>query len=122
MNELLLAVPLVTTLFHYGRFSLEDVRVFASRNSTGVRGIRLADGDEVKIGDHVWLGFGTYVLKGVSMQIRAGDRVAILGKIGSGKSTILRLLGGLYQPTEGLVQVDGIDLRQIDPADLKEFT
>jgi ATP-binding cassette subfamily C protein LapB len=59
------------------------------------------------------------VLKGVSMQIRAGDRVAILGKIGSGKSTILRLLGGLYQPTEGLVQVDGIDLRQIDPADFR---
>ncbi|WP_374594008.1 type I secretion system permease/ATPase [Aquabacterium sp.] len=59
------------------------------------------------------------VLKGVSIQIRAGDRVAILGKIGSGKSTILRLLGGLYQPTEGLVQVDGIDLRQIDPADFR---
>ncbi len=59
------------------------------------------------------------VLKGVTMQIRAGDRVAILGKIGSGKSTILRLLGGLYQPTEGLVQVDGIDLRQIDPADFR---
>jgi ATP-binding cassette subfamily C protein LapB len=59
------------------------------------------------------------VLKGVTLQIRSGDRVAILGKIGSGKSTILRLLAGLYQPTEGLVQVDGIDLRQIDPADFR---
>lgn len=59
------------------------------------------------------------VLKGVSLNIGAGDRVAILGKIGSGKSTILRLLGGLYQPSEGLVEIDGIDLRQIDPADFR---
>ncbi len=59
------------------------------------------------------------VLHGVSLSIRAGERVAILGKIGSGKSTILRMLGGLYQPTEGFVEVDGIDLRQIDPADFR---
>jgi ATP-binding cassette subfamily C protein LapB len=45
--------------------------------------------------------------------------VAILGKIGSGKSTVLRLLGGLYLPTEGYTEVDGIDLRQIDPADYR---
>lgn len=59
------------------------------------------------------------VLKGVNLQIQPGERVALLGKIGSGKSTILRLLGGLYQPTEGFVEVDGIDMRQIDPADFR---
>ena len=59
------------------------------------------------------------VLKGINVQIRPGERVAILGKIGSGKSTILRLLAGLYQPTEGFAAVDGIDLRQIDPADFR---
>ncbi len=59
------------------------------------------------------------VLKGVSLEIRPGERVAILGKIGSGKSTILRLLAGLYQPTDGFVEVDGIDLRQIDPMDFR---
>jgi ATP-binding cassette subfamily C protein LapB len=45
--------------------------------------------------------------------------VAILGKIGSGKSTALRLLAGLYQPTQGAAEADGIDLRQIDPADYR---
>ncbi len=59
------------------------------------------------------------VLKGVNLKIQAGERVAILGRIGSGKSTILRLLAGLYQPVEGMVEVDGVDLRQIDPVDYR---
>jgi ATP-binding cassette subfamily C protein LapB len=59
------------------------------------------------------------VLRNVTMRLEAGERVAILGRIGSGKSTILRLLGGLYQPAEGMVEVDGIDLRQIDPAEFR---
>lgn len=64
-------------------------------------------------------GHAPLVLKKVSLQIRAGDRVAVLGRIGSGKSTLLRLLGGLYLPTEGMVESDGLDLRQIDPADFR---
>jgi len=60
------------------------------------------------------------VLKGVSLRIEPGERVAILGRIGSGKSTILRLMAGLYQPSEGMVEVDGIDLRQLDPADYRQ--
>ena len=59
------------------------------------------------------------VLKGVTLKLRAGERAAVLGRIGSGKSTVLRLLAGLYQPTEGLVDVDGIDLRQVDPAEFR---
>ena len=59
------------------------------------------------------------VLKGVTLRFEPGERVAILGRIGSGKSTVLRLLAGLYQPTEGQVEVDGIDLRQIDPSDFR---
>ncbi|MCX2864966.1 type I secretion system permease/ATPase [Paucibacter sp. PLA-PC-4] len=59
------------------------------------------------------------VLKGVNLRLKAGERVAVLGRIGSGKSTVLRLLAGLYQPTEGMVEVDGIDLRQIDPAEFR---
>ena len=62
---------------------------------------------------------GPRVLKGVTLRFEAGERVAILGRIGSGKSTVLRLMAGLYQPSEGHVEVDGIDLRQIDPADFR---
>lgn len=58
-------------------------------------------------------------LNNVSFRIGAGERVGIIGRIGSGKSTVVRLILGLYEPSEGSVLVDGTDMRQIDPADLR---
>ncbi len=58
-------------------------------------------------------------LKGVSFRIAAGEKVAVLGRSGSGKSTLLRLMLGLYQPSSGAVLIDGIDLRQLDPGELR---
>jgi ATP-binding cassette subfamily C protein LapB len=55
----------------------------------------------------------------LSFNIEPGERVGILGRIGSGKSTVARLLIGLYEPAEGAVLMDGTDIRQIDPADLR---
>ncbi|MDR2788226.1 MAG: type I secretion system permease/ATPase [Candidatus Accumulibacter sp.] len=58
-------------------------------------------------------------LKNVSLSIKPGEHVVILGRTGSGKSTLQKLMLGLYQPSEGAVFMDGIDLRQLDPADLR---
>jgi len=58
-------------------------------------------------------------LEGVSFTIEPGEKVAILGRIGSGKSTIARLLLGLYEPDRGAVHIDDTDIRQIDPGDLR---
>lgn len=58
-------------------------------------------------------------LKGLNCRINAGEKVVVIGRIGSGKTTLQKLLLGLYQPTAGAVSIDGVDLRQLDPADLR---
>jgi ATP-binding cassette subfamily C protein LapB len=55
-----------------------------------------------------------------NLTIRPGEKVGIIGRAGSGKSTIARLVLGLYEPTEGRVRVDGLDLAQLDPAELRQ--
>ncbi|HMV16653.1 MAG TPA: type I secretion system permease/ATPase [Zoogloea sp.] len=55
----------------------------------------------------------------ISFRLQAGEKVAIIGRIGSGKTTIEKLILGLYQPTAGAVLIDGIDARQVDPAELR---
>lgn len=58
-------------------------------------------------------------LSGVSFTINPGERVAILGRVGSGKSTIARLILGLFPPEDGLVLLDGTDLHQFDLGELR---
>ncbi len=58
-------------------------------------------------------------LDNVSFNIDPGDRVAIIGRVGSGKSTIARLILGLYEPDDGAVLVDDADVRQLHPDDLR---
>ncbi len=58
-------------------------------------------------------------LENVSFKIEPGERVGIIGRIGSGKTTVGRLLAGFYEPDQGRILVDGIDARQYDPADLR---
>jgi len=62
---------------------------------------------------------GEDVIDNVSLEIAAGERVAILGRIGSGKSTLLRMLMGFYGPKRGRIDISGIDIRQFDPAELR---
>lgn len=64
-------------------------------------------------------GQSTPSLRNVSFRIQPGEKVAILGRIGSGKTTLEKLILGLYRPTGGAVLIDGIDQRQLDPAELR---
>jgi len=58
-------------------------------------------------------------IDGLSFTVEPGEHVALLGRVGSGKSTIARLILGLYPPEEGLIMVDGTDIRQLDPTSLR---
>lgn len=61
----------------------------------------------------------TNALDQISFSIAPGERVGIIGRIGSGKTTVGRLLTGLYEPDEGSILIEGVDLRQYDPTDLR---
>jgi ATP-binding cassette subfamily C protein LapB len=60
-------------------------------------------------------------LEGLNFTIQPGEHVALLGRVGSGKSTIARLILGLYPPEEGLVMIDGTDIRQLDPLEMRRY-
>ena len=64
-------------------------------------------------------GQGEAALQNISLRIAPGEHVVVIGRTGSGKTTLQKLMLGLYQPSDGVVRIDGIDLRQLDPADLR---
>lgn len=61
-----------------------------------------------------------HVLKGISLELKAGDKIALVGSSGCGKSTIVNLLQRFYDPTKGRVLIDGVDLREVNVHSLRE--
>jgi ATP-binding cassette subfamily C protein LapB len=58
-------------------------------------------------------------LEKVSFKVAGGERIGIIGRVGSGKTTVGRLLAGFYEPIDGRISIDDVDARQYDPADLR---
>ncbi|WP_426141624.1 type I secretion system permease/ATPase [Pseudomonas sp. DWP3-1-2] len=63
---------------------------------------------------------GPEALSGLGFKVRPGERIGIIGRSGSGKSTLARLMMGFYEPDEGQVLLDNLDVRQLDVADLRQ--
>lgn len=76
-------------------------------------------GIEFKDVDFSYPGHKHLILQKVSFKIQAGEKVALLGRIGSGKTTIEKLVLGFYEAKSGSILIDGTDIRQIDPSDLR---
>jgi ATP-binding cassette, subfamily B, bacterial len=73
--------------------------------------------------DNVWFRYGAdlpWVLRGVSFFIPHGQAVAFVGRNGAGKSTLVKLMCRFYDPNRGRIAWDGVDLRDMDPADLRD--
>jgi len=87
--------------------------------NASVRRLWLKGGIEFSDVTFRYPGKGQPALNGVTLKIAAGERVGIIGKVGSGKSTVARLALGLYQPDTGQVLIDGADLRQFHPDDMR---
>jgi ATP-binding cassette subfamily B multidrug efflux pump len=120
----MIAMGWVANLVERGRASLERVRALLQerpsiaapahprplpsplRGEIDFRGVSLRYGDRT-------------ALRGIDLRIRAGEMVAIVGHTGSGKSTLAHLIPRLVDPSEGAVLLDGIDLREFAPEDLR---
>jgi len=63
-----------------------------------------------------------WALRNLSFHLRAGEKLALVGENGAGKTTLVKLLSRLYDPTEGRILLDGYDLKEYDPADLRKET
>jgi ATP-binding cassette, subfamily C, bacterial LapB len=74
---------------------------------------------EFKNVSYTFPGATSPIIGNLSLKIPAGQKVAIVGRMGSGKSTMSRLIAGLIEPSEGSVLIDGVDLRQIDKSDVR---
>ena len=79
----------------------------------------LAGTVELKNVSYTFPGASSPIIRNLSLKIPAGQKVAIVGRMGSGKSTMSRLISGLIEPSEGAVLIDGVDLRQIDKSDVR---
>ena len=79
----------------------------------------LAGSIEFKNVSYTFPGASSPIIRNLSLKIPAGQKVALVGRMGSGKSTMSRLISGLIEPSEGAVLIDGVDLRQIDKSDVR---
>jgi ATP-binding cassette subfamily C protein LapB len=118
------AIAMLLTRIHAARTAYRRIDAMMQMPSEGPEGTGLAptmlDGAiEFRDVDFRYPGAAELALTGVSFRIAPGEHVALIGPIGSGKSTIARLLMGLYPPTSGLVLIDGTDIRQLTPHSLR---
>lgn len=76
---------------------------------------------EVKL-EHVWFAYNDadYVLKDISLEIKSGETIALVGATGAGKSSIINLLNRFYEINRGSIQIDGVDIKDYDLAILRK--
>ncbi|MBN3922926.1 ABC transporter ATP-binding protein, partial [Nostoc sp. NMS4] len=73
--------------------------------------------------DRVWFAYKNddYVIKDLDFTIHPGEKVALVGPTGAGKTSIIRLLCRLYEPTQGRILIDGVDIREVPQAELRRY-
>jgi len=119
----MIALGWVVNLMQRGSASLSRInQIFQERPTIAApaRPVRMGDvrGDIEFRGATVQYSAGR-ALDHIDLRITAGMTVAVVGHTGSGKSTLVSLIPRLMDPTEGAVLVDGVDLRELDPAELR---
>ena len=103
--------------------SLHNHQLSLNGHSTSVNTIpSIRQFGEIRF-EHVWFAYkeDEYVLKDLHFTIHPGEKVALVGPTGAGKSSIIRLLCRLYEPSRGRILIDGIDIRDLAQAELRRY-
>jgi ATP-binding cassette subfamily B protein len=90
------------------------------RQKTNDKGLLTNDKGQIRF-EHVWFAYkdDDYVIKDLDFTIHPGEKVALVGPTGAGKSSIIRLLCRLYDPSQGRILVDGVDIRELPQSELR---
>ena len=118
----MIALGWVVNLVQRGLASLSRMRqVLEERPSIAAPAAarRVPPGGDIQLRNVSVIFRGIRALDGVSLMVREGETVAIVGRTGSGKSTLVRLIPRLLDPDEGQVLLGGVDVREFDPAELR---
>ena len=103
--------------------ALQNHQLSLNGHSTSINTIpSIRQSGEIRF-EHVWFAYkeDEYVLKDLSFIIHPGEKVALVGPTGAGKSSIIRLLCRLYEPSRGRILIDGIDIRDLAQAELRRY-
>lgn len=102
---------------------LDRVTDITNKQTEDTSGESIENIEEIKINnvDFSYSKNGIKTLKNISMNIKKGDKIAIVGETGCGKSTLGKLLMGLYEPSEGSIMYNSIDLKKLDKKKLLEL-
>lgn len=117
----------LATRYHQARTAMETLNqvmampVERPLNKTFLHRVGLKGEIEFKDMSFNYPGQSFKALKDISLKIAPGEKVGFIGSIGSGKTTFGKMMLGLYEPDSGMVAIDGTDIRQIDPSELRRF-
>lgn len=118
LNEFVMADTLLDRI--YDVIQAEEGERFKEKETDGnLTDFKLSGEVAIEQVSFKYTDYGSEALKNISMQIKAGERVALVGKSGSGKSTLAKLLVGLYAPTQGKIFFDGVDMEDLRQQEIR---